>query len=106
MIDVTPYAVEILTGYLNAKAEAIGVRLSVKGGGCSGYEYDIDFVTHSTPLDKSFQFGGVKLYIDQASLLYLDGTTIDFQQTLMGGGFVFNNPLAVRGCGCGKSFSV
>jgi len=83
-----------------------GLRLSVKGGGCSGLSYVLGFDEQAKNTDRVFECLGVKVYIDQKSLFYLSGTVLDFSDGLNGKGFVFNNPQAARTCGCGSSFGV
>lgn len=82
------------------------IRVSVKGGGCSGLMYDLDFDSNFTPTDQTFEDKGIKILVDKKSLLYLIGTTLDFSDGLNGKGFQFINPNASRTCGCGESFSV
>jgi iron-sulfur cluster assembly protein len=82
------------------------IRVSVKGGGCSGLMYDLGFDDKVNPADQVFEDKGVKILIDKKSLLYLLGTTLDFTDGLNGKGFQFINPNASRTCGCGESFSV
>lgn len=85
--------------------EAMGLRLRVVGGGCSGFSYDLYFDARMD-MDVEFQIHGVQVYVDQMSLMYLDGTEIDYVEGLMGAGFKFNNPNVKATCGCGSSFSV
>lgn len=82
------------------------IRVSVKGGGCSGLMYDLDFDDQINDADEVFEDKGVKILVDKKSLLYLLGTTLDFSDGLNGKGFQFVNPNATRTCGCGESFSV
>ena len=82
-----------------------GLRLGVQGGGCSGMSYVLRFESESDKHDKVFEFGGVRVFIDPKSFIYLRGMTLDFEETLMRQGFVFNNPNATKSCGCGTSFS-
>ncbi|MEQ8323752.1 MAG: iron-sulfur cluster assembly accessory protein [Vicingaceae bacterium] len=82
------------------------VRVSVKGGGCSGLMYNLDFDTAFTQEDKSFEDKGIKIVVDKKSMLYLVGTELEFEGGLNGKGFSFRNPNASRTCGCGESFSV
>ncbi len=82
------------------------IRVSVKGGGCSGLMYDLDFDTTVLESDEVFEDKGVKIFVDKKSLLYLLGTTLDFSDGLNGKGFQFVNPNASRTCGCGESFSI
>lgn len=81
------------------------LRVSVVGGGCSGMSYRMGFVESPNPTDHILEKEGVRVAVDPKSLLYLTGTTIDFQDGLQGKGFTFNNPNAKRTCGCGSSFS-
>ncbi len=86
--------------------DSYGLRVGVKGGGCSGFSYVLAFDSEPREDDKILMLGGVKVFIDPKSLMYLAGTELDFQDGLMGRGFVFNNPNATRTCGCGNSFAV
>jgi iron-sulfur cluster assembly accessory protein len=83
-----------------------GLRVSVVGGGCSGFSYQMNFENESNGIDKVFDFDGLKVFVDQASLMYLKGTRIDYIETLEGAGFKFENPNVKTTCGCGSSFSV
>ena len=82
-----------------------GLRLRVVGGGCSGFAYDLYF-DQVTDMDRTFDSHGVKLVVDQMSLQYLAGTTVDYVEGLQGAGFKFGNPNVKSTCGCGSSFSV
>ena len=82
------------------------LRVSVKGGGCSGLTYDLDFDDTIVPFDEISEDQGLKLVIDKRSLLYLLGTELDFSDGLNGKGFQFTNPNASRTCGCGESFGI
>lgn len=82
-----------------------GLRLGVQGGGCSGLSYNIRFDSQPRERDKVFEFEGVRLFVDPKSFLYLSGMTLDYEETLMRQGFIFNNPHAQKSCGCGSSFS-
>ena len=82
------------------------IRVSVKGGGCSGLMYDLDFDANIEDKDEIFEDRGIKILVDKKSLLYLLGTTLDFSDGLNGKGFQFVNPNASRTCGCGESFSI
>ena len=82
-----------------------GLRVGVKGGGCSGLSYVLGFDSEQRQGDVVFQLLGISVYVDPKSLFYLSGTELDFQDGLNGKGFVFNNPQAKRTCGCGNSFS-
>ncbi len=84
----------------------LGLRVGVKGGGCSGMSYVLA-LDDATPkqYDSVFEQEGIKLLVDAKSHLYLDGMTVDYKTNLMGGGFEFNNPNAKKSCGCGTSFN-
>jgi iron-sulfur cluster assembly protein len=86
-------------------AEKVRLRVGVKGGGCSGFSYVLDLTESQKDSDELFEQHGIKIICDPKSLLYLNGTTIDFRDELMGRGFVFSNPNATSSCGCGSSFS-
>ena len=81
------------------------VRVGVKSGGCSGLSYDLSFDNSKSDQDRLFEDNQVKILVDNKSLLYLLGTTLEYSGGLNGKGFVFNNPNAERTCGCGESFS-
>jgi iron-sulfur cluster assembly protein len=86
-------------------AEKVRLRVGVKGGGCSGFSYVLDLTESQKETDEVFDQHGIKIICDPKSLLYLNGTRIDFRDELMGRGFVFQNPNATSSCGCGSSFS-
>lgn len=83
---------------------AIGLRVYVYSGGCSGFRYGMMLEDQPTPEDVTVESRGIKVYVDQQSTQYLLGSEIDYLDTLMGAGFTVNNPNAVSGCGCGSSF--
>jgi len=83
-----------------------GIRVGVKGGGCSGLSYVIEFCDQPRSRDRLFEEGGAKVYVDPKSLIYLNGTTLDFVDTFQQKGFKFLNPQQRSECGCGESFSV
>ena len=83
----------------------MGLRLGIKGGGCSGLSYILDFTT-STEGDTVTGYDGFEVYLDQKSTIYLKGTILDHQAGLTGKGFVFSNPMASNTCGCGESFAL
>ncbi|TNE90755.1 MAG: iron-sulfur cluster assembly accessory protein [Deltaproteobacteria bacterium] len=81
------------------------LKLGIRGGGCSGFMYAMDFVDEPADKDRKFEFDDVKVCVDIKSYLFLAQTTLDFEQTLMRTGFVFKNPEAAKTCSCGESFS-
>ena len=81
------------------------LRVGVKGGGCSGFNYTLDLTDQKTEEDEVFDCHGVEVLCDPKSYLYLNGVTVDFRDEVMGRGFVFNNPNATNTCGCGSSFT-
>ncbi len=83
-----------------------GLRLGVVGGGCSGFSYSMSFENAAGLMDKSYDFDGLKVYVDATSLMYLNGARIDYVETLEGAGFKFENPNVKSTCGCGSSFNV
>lgn len=107
-IFVTDAAVQ----YARRKLEARGtpdaaIRLGVRGGGCAGYTYAIEFADDEPrERDRVFEFGGIKFYVDKKSLIVLAGTVLDYEKTVMFQGFKFTNPQASASCGCGHSFTV
>lgn len=86
-------------------AENVRLRVGVKGGGCSGFSYLLDLTEQERETDELFEEHDIKVVCDPKSYLYLNGTTIDFKDEVMGRGFVFNNPNATSSCGCGSSFT-
>ncbi len=107
MIQVTPKAVQkIREAFVkHGVPEGGGLRLGVQGGGCSGLSYLVRVETRQRTSDQVYDFDGVRIFVDPKSLLYLEGMTLDYQESLMHSGFVFNNPNAQKSCGCGTSFS-
>jgi iron-sulfur cluster assembly protein len=89
-----------------APADAIGVKLSTPRRGCSGLAYSVDYVTEADPMDERIETPGGLFFIDGASVLYLIGSTMDWQEDDFTAGFVFQNPNAKGSCGCGESFTV
>lgn len=85
--------------------ETVFLRMGVRGGGCSGMSYVLEFDSEKGPHDKEFEIDGVKVVVDKKSYLYLNGTTLDYVKQGLTGGFTFVNPKAKSSCGCGTSFS-
>lgn len=108
MITVTDKAKDEIVTLLGQEGKTLdhNIRVSVKGGGCSGLMYDLSFDPEIQDKDEVFEDKGIKILVDKKSLLYLLGTTLDFSDGLNGKGFQFVNPNASRTCGCGESFSV
>lgn len=105
-INLTEGAVKELTSIRKSEEipENYGLRIGVKGGGCSGYSYILGF-DDKTDADQEYEVNGMKVYIDKTQAIYLLGIEIDFEQDLNNRGFSFNNPNADDTCGCGTSFS-
>ncbi len=106
MINVTPTAAQKLLGVLAEKnLPEHGLRVFVSGGGCSGFQYGMAFEDKSDEGDFVFDANGVRIFLDSASAMYLEGATVDYVDSLMGGGFRIENPNANTSCACGQSFS-
>jgi iron-sulfur cluster assembly protein len=108
MIHVTEKAAKKIQELLRKEkvpGESGGLRVGVQGGGCSGLSYAMRLDTQPRDRDKIFEENGARVFVDPKSYLYLDNTTLDYEQTLMREGFVFQNPAATRSCGCGSSFT-
>lgn len=106
MITLSPNAVKEIKHLLNEKGDKnLGLRVGVKGGGCSGLSYSLNFDVQKQG-DNIFEAEGTRVFVDPKSLLYLSGMTLDFSDALEGRGFKFINPNASKTCGCGESFSV
>ncbi|MBI5085753.1 MAG: iron-sulfur cluster assembly accessory protein [Acidobacteria bacterium] len=107
MITLTTTAIGKVKEILGSQdPKPAGLRISVVGGGCSGFSYSMAFENSPGLLDKTYNFEDLKVFIDQASMLYLDGAEVDYVETLEGAGFKFSNPQVKSTCGCGSSFSV
>ena len=105
-ITVTLTAIEEVKRLLaREKEENMYLRIGVAAGGCSGMSYTMAFDTEKMGNDVEYEFGGVKVIVEEKALAHLNGTILDFNDGLMGGGFSFSNPNARRSCGCGSSFS-
>ena len=107
MITLTENAVEEVKRLIETQdTKDVNLRVGVKGGGCSGLSYTLNFEPGTREQDQIFEIDGVKVMVDSKSLLYLEGTTLDYVNGLNGSGFKFINPTASRSCGCGSSFAV
>ncbi len=105
ILTVTPSAVNVIRNLLSQRnIPNHALRVFVTGGGCSGMQYGMAFEPEPQAYDKVVAVDGVRLLLDQTSLIYLEGATIDFVDSLIGGGFRIDNPNAVSACGCGTSF--
>jgi iron-sulfur cluster assembly protein len=104
-IEVTSKAVEKIREAFAKQGVSGGLRLGVLGGGCSGLSYQFKFDAQPRPNDHVFDYGDVKVFVDPKSMLFLKGMTLDWEDTLMQSGFVFENPNAKKACGCGTSFT-
>ena len=94
---------EIMT---NAEKDALGVRVSVKSGGCAGMSYVMEYLKEVNPSDEVIEDKGVKVFIDPAAVMYLLGTEMDYKKEEFSSSFVFNNPNETERCGCGESFKI
>ena len=107
MIDLTENAISKVREILSSQEpKPAGLRISVVGGGCYGFSYSMAFENTPNMLDKTYKYDDLKVFVDQASLLYLDGAQVDYVESLEGSGFKFSNPQVKSTCGCGSSFSV
>lgn len=105
-IEVTPKAVQkIRDAFAKQGVTGGGLRLGILGGGCSGLSYQFKYEPKSRPTDRVFHFEDVDVYVDPKSLVFLNGMTLDWKDSLIHSGFVFDNPHAKKSCGCGTSFS-
>jgi iron-sulfur cluster assembly protein len=105
-IHVTPKAlVKIRAAFAKEGVTDGGLRLGILGGGCSGLSYQFKFDAKPRATDHVFEFEDVKVFVDPKSMLYLNGMTLDYKESLMQSGFAFDNPHAQKSCGCGTSFS-
>jgi iron-sulfur cluster assembly accessory protein len=105
-VTLTDRAVEMVREAIEAEnLQGHGIRIGVVGGGCSGFQYSMDFESAAKDGDVVLEQSGVKLFVDPMSSMYLQGVTIDYVQGLQGAGFKFTNPNAKNTCGCGSSFS-
>lgn len=105
-ISLTEAAADRVSKFLANRGKGIGVRLGVKTTGCSGMAYVVEFVDEMNEDDEVFEAHGLKVIVDKKSLVYLDGTELDFAREGLNEGFKFNNPNVKGECGCGESFQV
>ncbi|MGM0594471.1 MAG: HesB/IscA family protein [Pseudomonadota bacterium] len=106
MIDMTDKAAKAAALFIKGSDNPTGgLRIAITGGGCSGYTYNLSIEASANSEDTVVEHGKIKVFLDPASAPLLDGTTIDFAESIEGSGFTFTNPNASASCGCGKSFS-
>ncbi len=105
-IELSEVAAARIRHFLDNRGKGIGLRLGVKTTGCSGLAYVIEFVDELQDGDTVFETRGIKVVVDKKSLVFLDGTEVDFARDGLNEGFQFNNPNAKDACGCGESFTV
>ena len=106
-VTLTPHAIAKVKEIMGQQTPVpAGMRIGVVGGGCSGFSYSMSFENSSGLMDKVFDMDGLKVYVDATSVMYLNGCTVDYLETLGGAGFKFENPNVKSTCGCGSSFSV
>lgn len=105
-VTLTPAAAEHVADFLANRGKGVGIRVGVKTSGCSGLAYVLEFVDELDGADQVFESHGVKVIIDPKSLVYLDGTQMDFVKEGLNEGFKFTNPNQKGECGCGESFTV
>ncbi len=105
-ITLTQSAADRIKKFLENRGKGIGLRLAVKTNGCSGMSYVIEFADQIEDVDNVFEDKGVKVIVDPKSLIYIDGTEVDFAREGLNEGFKFNNPNVKDSCGCGESFNV
>ena len=105
-VSLTEKAAEHVVGYLDMRGSGIGIRLAVKTTGCSGLMYVLEPVDHEQPEDLKFSSKGIDVYVDPKSLIYIDGTEMDYVKQGLNEGFEFKNPNVQGECGCGESFTV
>ena len=105
-INLTPTAITKVKEIMGQQNPVpAGLRVGVVGGGCSGFSYSMSFENAAGLMDKSYDFDGLKVYVDATSLMYLNGCVVDYVETLEAAGFKFENPNVKSTCGCGSSFS-
>ncbi|MDR0781896.1 MAG: iron-sulfur cluster assembly protein IscA [Pseudomonadales bacterium] len=105
-VTLTSVAAQHVAAQLAARGKGLGIRLGVTTTGCSGMAYVLEFVDEMNDMDQVFENHGIKVVVDPKSLVYLDGTEMDFVKTGVNEGFEFHNPNVKGECGCGESFSV
>ena len=105
-ISVTQAAADHVRRHLDNRGSGLGIRVGVRTTGCSGMAYVLEFVDEIAPEDEVYEGHGIKVMVDPKSMVYLDGTELDFVKEGLNEGFQFNNPNVSAECGCGESFTV
>jgi iron-sulfur cluster assembly protein len=107
MVTLTDIAADKVRGFLDSQESEgeVGLRVGVRGGGCSGFQYALALDERKED-DHVFDFEGIRLIVDPASMRYVDGSQVDYTESLMGAGFEVNNPNVIASCGCGSSFRI
>jgi iron-sulfur cluster assembly protein len=107
MVKLTDIAATKVRGFIESQEadNGVGLRVGVRGGGCSGFQYALALDEQHED-DQVFEYEGIRVIVDSASLRYVDGSTVDYTESLMGAGFEVNNPNVVASCGCGSSFRI
>ena len=105
-ITLTEKAAQRVEKYLESRGKGVGLKLAVKTTGCSGMAYVLEFADEIPSDDHIFESNGIKIMVDPKSLIYIDGTELDFAREGLNEGFQFNNPNVKDSCGCGESFTV
>ena len=105
-ITMTERAAQHVANFLSRRGKGIGLRLGVRTTGCSGMAYKLEYADAALPEDREFESHGVRILVDPKSLVYIDGTELDFVREGLNEGFRFNNPQEKNRCGCGESFNV
>ncbi len=105
-VSITEAAASHVQRHLDSRGSGMGIRVGVRTSGCSGMAYVLEFVDDVAPEDQMFEGHGVRVYVDPKSMVYLEGTELDFVKEGLNEGFQFNNPNVAGECGCGESFTV
>jgi len=105
-ITVSEAAASHVKQFLENRGQGLGLRLAIKTTGCSGLAYVLEFVDEANEEDQMFEDNGIKIFVDPKSLVYLDGTQLDYAKEGLNEGFQFNNPNVKDMCGCGESFNI
>ncbi|MBT3784800.1 iron-sulfur cluster assembly accessory protein [bacterium] len=106
-IEISERGAQELSRIMNEQeCSDLYLRMSLKGGGCSGFNYHLDFAKEPTDFDHVFDSKGIKIIVDKKSYIFMNGTVLDFSDGLIDRGFQFKNPIAKSSCGCGTSFGI